>query len=257
MWFTRCGGGRRDMSDDGFKVEFEIPEEDKVSQDITEDACECGYCDGMRGEADFGGSDDADEDFDGGDASDFSEDGESLDGAGDAEYEDETAEDAGGSGKSIMDYQIEAEVYRLERDEAAGKAKEYLEAAQRLQAEFDNYRKRTAETGKRLKEDGIIEAVNKMLTVYDTLKRAVTMTEDIASKNGMRMVLKQFTDTLAEMNVHEIEALGKEFDPMLHEAVMRGDAGEAEAPGTVIEVFVDGFMIGERVLRHSMVKVAG
>ena len=123
-------------------------------------------------------------------------------------------------------------------------------------AEFDNYKKRTQKEKESLYEYTVCEIISKMLPVYDTLKLALNHeSEDEALKKGVELTLKQFEDVFKSLNVTEIEALGKEFDPNLHNAVMHIDDdsyGEKE----IVEVLQVGYKMNEKVIRYSMVKVA-
>ena len=126
----------------------------------------------------------------------------------------------------------------------------------RLAAEYDNYRKRTA----REKDNAWVEAkaqtVAAFLPVYDNLERALKQeTADEAYKKGVEMTMKGLQDALAGLGVEVIPALGETFDPNRHNAVMHVDDPES-GENTVVEVFQQGFICGEKVIRFSMVKVA-
>ena len=126
----------------------------------------------------------------------------------------------------------------------------------RLAAEYDNYRKRTAKE----KDSAWIEAkaqtVAAFLPVYDNLERALKQdTADEAYKKGVEMTMKGLQDALAALGAEMIPALGEVFDPNRHNAVMHVDDPEA-GESTVVEVFQQGFICGEKVIRFAMVKVA-
>jgi Molecular chaperone GrpE (heat shock protein) len=96
-----------------------------------------------------------------------------------------------------------------------------------------------------------------MLPVMDNLERAVEAaadSKDDALKNGVSMVLKQMADVYGKMDVKPIDRLGEKFDPNLENAIMQG-APEDGDPGCVCQVLQKGYMIGDKVLRHAMVKV--
>ena len=127
----------------------------------------------------------------------------------------------------------------------------------RLFAEYDNFRKRTAKEKEGIYADAYIDALTQILPVLDNLERAAAFEGADASTlaKGLELTLKSFAETLSKMGVREIEAAGKTFDPNLHNAVMHIDDenyGESE----VVEVFAKGYVRGDKVLRHSMVKVA-
>ena len=128
----------------------------------------------------------------------------------------------------------------------------------RLQAEFDNYRKRTLREKMDLVASGGADVIKSMLSVLDDMYRAVAASEkseDIAAlREGEKLVLQKFEEALRQKNVTEIEAVGKEFDPDFHEAVARFAAGE-DKKGKVIDVVQRGYMLGEKVLRYAKVVV--
>ena len=129
-------------------------------------------------------------------------------------------------------------------------AEAQLEQAQdrnlRLQAEFDNYRKRTTAEKAAAREDGFADALRALLPTIDNLESIV---------QGMEMVLKQFLETFSKKGLREIEALGAPFDPNLHAAVMQEPAEKDEQRDTVAQVLQKGYLYGDRVLRYSTVKV--
>ncbi len=126
----------------------------------------------------------------------------------------------------------------------------------RVAAEFDNYKKRTSKEKEAMYNSLIGDIVLKFLPVIDNLEKAVSSkTDDEVYKQGIELVLKQFKDVLTANGVKEIESVGKTFDPELHEAVslIQDDTlGEKE----IKEEYRKGYMIGDRVIRHSMVVVA-
>ena len=127
----------------------------------------------------------------------------------------------------------------------------------RLFAEYDNFRKRTAKEKEGIYSDAYIDALTQILPVLDNLERAAAFENADAEmlRKGLELTLKSFSDTLEKMGVKEIEALGKEFDPNVHNAVMHID-DESFGESEVAEVFAKGYIRGDKVLRHSMVKVA-
>lgn len=142
-------------------------------------------------------------------------------------------------------------------DEANAKAAEYLALAQRVQADFENFRRRNENVRADAYADGRKDTAALMLPVLDNLERAVEAaagSSDEALKNGVGMVLKQMTDAYGKLEVKPIDRLGEKFDPNLENAILQGTAEEGE-PGTVCQVLQKGYMIGDKVLRHAMVKV--
>lgn len=126
----------------------------------------------------------------------------------------------------------------------------------RLMAEYDNYRKRSQKEREALYGDVRAEAVKTLLPVMDNLERAVAAPcTDTAYAQGVEMTLKQCAELLASMGVTRIEAEGQPFDPNLHDAVMHIE-DESSAEGMIVQVFQQGYRMGDRILRHAMVKVA-
>ncbi len=126
----------------------------------------------------------------------------------------------------------------------------------RLAAEYDNYRKRTAKEKENLYGDAKANTIKPFLDVYDNLLRgAAGLAEDDPHRQGMEMIAKQFLAVLEKLGVTPIEAEGKPFDVNVHNAVMHVD-DENVGENTVVEVFQQGFMLGDKVLRFAMVKVA-
>ena len=142
-----------------------------------------------------------------------------------------------------------------ELEKARAQCDEYLDLAQRKQAEFANYRRRTEGIRQEAYDDGRRDAIDKLLPIVDNLERALSAAgEESALKSGVEMVLRQTKDALAKMGVEEIDPQGQPFDAELHNAVMQGAAEEGE-PGTVCMVLQKGYKLGGRVIRHAMVKV--
>ena len=128
----------------------------------------------------------------------------------------------------------------------------------RLQAEFDNFRKRTLREKMALIESGGSDAWKAVLPVLDDMERAIAASEkseDItALREGEKLIYNKFIDILRQKGVVEIEALDKDFDADLQEAVARFDAGK-EKSGKVIDVVQRGYKMGEQVLRYAKVVV--
>ena len=128
----------------------------------------------------------------------------------------------------------------------------------RLYAEYDNFRKRSAKERESVFGDAYCEALTQILPVLDNLERAAQFSPEDAESpmaKGLELTLKSFVETMNKMGVYEIEALGKEFDPNKHNAVMHVE-DDTVGESTVVEVFMKGYAKGDKVLRYSMVKVA-
>lgn len=126
----------------------------------------------------------------------------------------------------------------------------------RLAAEYDNFRKRTQKERESLYQDAKADTVGKFLPVFDNLQRAMAQeTADEAYKKGVEMTMQGFQAILDALNVTVYGAPGEAFDPTFHNAVMHVD-DEALGENTIAEVFQTGFRMGDKVIRHAMVKVA-
>lgn len=166
--------------------------------------------------------------------------------------EPETEEKISGKEKKKLK-KAEAEIEKL-----TAALSEEQEKYMRLYAEYDNFRKRSAKEREGVYADAYCDALVQILPILDTLERAAQFsTEDAESAmaKGLELTLKSFIETMNKMGVYEIEALGKEFDPNFHNAVMHVD-DESVGENIVVEVFMKGYKRGDKVLRHSMVKVA-
>ncbi len=133
------------------------------------------------------------------------------------------------------------------------RADEMTALAQRLQAEFDNYRKRNLDLSKRIREDATVEVLTKFLPLTDVISQALTMISDENVKKGVVMIQDEITKILLGYGVEEIEAEGKPFDPRLHEAIMQVPAKTEEEVDTVNQVFQKGYKMGDKVIRASKV----
>ncbi len=149
----------------------------------------------------------------------------------------------------IIELKKQIESQKVEIEETEDRLK-------RVAAEFDNYKKRNTKERDGLYNSLVADIVSNFLPVIDNLENAVQAeTKDEEYKKGIELVLKQFKDVLAARGVVEIETIGKTFDPSLHEAVssVQDDTkGEKE----IVQEYRKGYMIGDRVIRHSMVIVA-
>ena len=126
----------------------------------------------------------------------------------------------------------------------------------RICAEYDNFRKRSQKERDNLYGDIKAETLKSFLPVYDNLVRALAQsTEDEAYRKGVEMIMNQFNSTMDKLGVTEIDCLGKKFDPAFHNAVMHVEDSET-GENEIVEVFQKGFMMGEKVIRFAVVKVA-
>ena len=137
--------------------------------------------------------------------------------------------------------------------QTAERLKETHERYLRLAADFDNWKKRTSRDRDEAVKFANEKILKDLLLVIDNLERAVASGGDAAAlQNGLRLVLKQFSDTLGRHGVTSFSAVGQPFDPSKHEAVA-SDPGSSGS--TVVEVYQNGYMLGSTLLRPAMVKV--
>ncbi|MFZ5352899.1 MAG: nucleotide exchange factor GrpE [Bacillota bacterium] len=138
-------------------------------------------------------------------------------------------------------------------------AEENFNKFARMQADFDNYKKRIAREREELYYSLLEGIIKELLPVVDNMERAVAAmkNDSLESKyvDGIDMVCKQLLGVLDKNGVKEIDAMNKEFDPNLHHAVMQVEA-EGEDANTIKEIFQKGYMLGSKVVRPTLVKVA-
>lgn len=150
---------------------------------------------------------------------------------------------------------------KLENEPASGakdQGEQYKELAQRIQAEFDNFRKRNVSARQEAREDGVMTTVMAVLPVLDSMEQAEKMyvkEKKTEMAEGFSRIIKQFLDQLAGIGVVRMECTGKPFDPNLHEAMMQA-AGTGKESGMITEIFRNGYLLGEKVIRHAQVIVA-
>ena len=127
----------------------------------------------------------------------------------------------------------------------------------RMAAEYDNFRKRSQREREQAYTDAVSRAVTALLPTYDNLERALKAeTADTEYKKGVELTMTQLTESLKGINVTVIDAAaGTAFDPNFHNAVMHVE-DESLGENVIAETFQQGFQIGDKVIRHAMVKVA-
>ncbi|KAF3652211.1 putative presenilin-like protein-like [Capsicum annuum] len=159
--------------------------------------------------------------------------------------------------KSIEDEKIELQTKVASLTEELSNERDRV---LRISADFDNFRKRTDRERASLVTNAQGEVVEKLLSVLDNFERAkmqikVTTEGEEKINNSYQSISKQFLEILGSLGVEPVETVGKPFDPLLHEAIMREDSSEFEE-GVVLEEYRKGFRLGDRLLRPSMVKVS-
>jgi molecular chaperone GrpE len=156
----------------------------------------------------------------------------------------------------VVDENVEAEVAAAELEQTRAERDEYLDALQRLKAEFDNYRKRAARDQESLVARAHERLVKELLPVLDDLGRALEAAEEHEEgklEEGVKLVHRALSDVLRREGLSEIETDGR-FDPHVHEALLTQPSDAEE--GAVIEVVQKGYRLGDRVLRPARVVVA-
>ncbi|KAL3357327.1 hypothetical protein AABB24_017829 [Solanum stoloniferum] len=159
--------------------------------------------------------------------------------------------------KSIEDEKIELQTKVASLTEELSSERDRV---LRISADFDNFRKRTDRERASLVTNAQGEVVEKLLSVMDNFERAkmqikVATEGEEKISNSYQSISKQFMEILGSLGVEPVETVGKPFDPLLHEAIMREDSSEFEE-GVVLEEYRKGFRLGDRLLRPSMVKVS-
>lgn len=174
------------------------------------------------------------------------------------EKEQAKAADEAKAADAAAEEQEQAEAAEAEADPKDAQIEELQRRLLRLQADFENFRRRTAKEKEELSSFVTAGVVGKFLKILDNFERA----EASAGKgdnveavlDGMQKIRRQFEDTFKELQVKEIEAQDAKFDPNLHEAVMRGQNPDLEDE-TIDMVFEKGYKLGDKVIRHSKVRV--
>ena len=166
--------------------------------------------------------------------------------AKEAEAAEETAED----GK-------ERKFFKKKKDKKDEKIEELTDRVKRQMAEFENFRKRTEKEKAGMYAVGAKDVIEKILPVVDNFERGLDVAEDKEDPfvQGMEKIYKQFLTALDGMGVKAIEAVGNEFNPDFHNAVMHVE-DETVGENIIVEEFQKGYMYKDSVIRHSMVKVA-
>jgi molecular chaperone GrpE len=166
--------------------------------------------------------------------------------------------DAGGDSVAAEDTETARQMDRLmdEKDRAEEARDEYLNLAQRLKADFENYKRRNQNTREDAYNDGVWDTLGKFLPVLDNLDRAACSGGGEESlREGVQLVIKQFNAILSAAGVEEIAACDCAFDPNLHHAVMQEPVDGRES-GIIVGVLQKGYAKDGKILRHCMVKVA-
>ena len=177
-----------------------------------------------------------------------------------AEETEETSEEAGsGDAKEDTEKKTGKKLFGKKKDKKDEKIEELTDKLTRQMAEFDNFRKRTEKEKSQMYEVGAKDIIEKILPVVDNFERGLDAVPEEKKEDpfiqGMEKVYKQFMTVLESVEVKPIEALGNQFDPNFHNAVMHVE-DENFGENEVAEEFQKGYMYRDSVVRHSMVKVA-
>ncbi len=184
-----------------------------------------------------------------------------------ASPENETAATGTADDEKAVEAEVEPETVQAQTagtdaiKAAKAEASEMQDRYLRLQADFSNYKKRTA--GEKLQISDVVkmEVIQGILPVLDNFERALQVPKDQLSEEnksfleGYEMIYKQLVTALEKQGLKKMEAVGKPFDPQYHEAVMRTPSDECD-DDTVVEVLQAGYLLGDKTVRPAMVKVA-
>ncbi len=153
---------------------------------------------------------------------------------------------------AVSEYNDTASQFAEMEEELSRAKNDYI----RLYAEYDNYRKRTAKEKTETYSNASAKCIENLLPVIDSFERSLECEcSDENFKNGMSMIFTQMKEFLNKMNVAEIEAMGKEFDPNFHNAIQKmSDTDYAE--NHICAVYQKGYMMGDKLIRPAMVAVA-
>lgn len=142
-----------------------------------------------------------------------------------------------------------------EIEELKAEAADYKDKWMRNVAEFDNYKKRNAKVWQDAYNEGVASVIIKILPVGDNLDWALSLGLDEKTEQGIRGIRKKFDETLANLEVEEINPIGKPFDPNEAEAVMQVDGADGEESDTVKQVFQKGYRKKDKIIRYAKVSV--
>lgn len=167
--------------------------------------------------------------------------------------EETTEEKKSKKPKCDKKHENEIEALKKQIEEKEAELAEQKETYLRLAAEYENFRRRSKAEREGVYSDACTDVVNEFLPVLDNIERAAAFATDEKVAEGINMMAKAFSESLAKLGVEEIEA--KAFDPNVHNAVMHID-DEQYGEGEIVEVFQKGYKRGDKVIRYAMVKTA-
>ena len=174
-----------------------------------------------------------------------------------AETMNEPQEEAAAQADQGEGAEASVEEWRAALETAVQQRDEYLESLRRSQAEFQNFRRRNQTARSDGYQEGTREVIAGVLPAIDNLERALDAAREAGESDslisGVEMTLNMLLEGMKKFGLEEIPALGEDFDPELHNAVMREPADE---PGKVLEVFQKGYRVKDKIIRYAMVKVS-
>ncbi|ABP67338.1 GrpE protein [Caldicellulosiruptor saccharolyticus DSM 8903] len=177
-----------------------------------------------------------------------------------AQTEDNQAENVQQDNTQSQEQEDTIEALKKQLEEKEREVEEYKSLCQQIAADFDNYKKRIAKDKENMYYEVVADVIGKLLPIVDNFERAISSAKESENTNeeflkGLEMIKKQIDDIFSKLGVEPIEALNKEFDPYLHNAIMHVE-DERYGKNIVIEEFQKGYKIKDRVIRYSLVKVA-
>lgn len=163
--------------------------------------------------------------------------------------------EANGGAVTLEDLQKQISEDQKLIEELTAQSADYKDKWYRSVAEFENYKKRNAETRKNAYEEGKTDTLKKILFIGDNVERALSYDIDENTKQGLNMLLRQYKEILVGMGLEEIDPKGGKFDPNLHEAIFTKPCEEGQEAGTVDSVFLKGYKMGDKIIRYAQVVV--
>ena len=157
---------------------------------------------------------------------------------------------------SLREEEIRIKELEKELEEAKAKNAEIEDRLLRTLAEYDNFKKRSIREKEDLYFASKSDLIKRLLPIFDNFERAQKFSSGEEYQKGVEMIIRQFFETLEGMEIREIAKVGDEFDPNFHEAVFREEK-EGVEENMITEVLQKGYAVGEKVIRHAMVKVSG
>ena len=149
------------------------------------------------------------------------------------------------------------EELKAEAEAAKKEAADVKNSWLRTAADFENYKKRNDGIRQTAYRDGKTDVLKKILPIGDSLDRALTMELDEKTRRGIEMTAKNFEEVLKSLDVFAVNPVGEPFDPNTQESIMKVPAENGEEEGTVKQVFLKGYKLGDKVIRYAQVVVIG